>query len=124
MDATANYQTLVNQLKAEIQSARLKASLSVNVQLLALYWKMGKAIAEQETQEGWGAKVVTQLAADLRREFPDMKGISPRNLRYMRDFALAYPTFMQPDQNLQDPLAKTGEPSILQAPLAKLASLK
>src|SRR5689334_9491284 len=101
MTAPKNYTDLVKSLKLEIQSARIKASLAANVHLLALYWKMGKAIAEQETAEGWGAKVVAQLAKDLRSEFPDMKGISPRNLRYMRGFAVAYPDF------LQAPLAKS-----------------
>ena len=84
------YKDLVAQLKAEIKSARIKASLSANVHLLVLYWKMGKVIADQEETEGWGTKVVTQLSQDLRSEFPDMKGISPRNLRYMRDFAVAF----------------------------------
>lgn len=64
--------------------------------LLALYWKIGKAVVEQEASEGWGTKVVEQLAKDLRSEFPDMKGISPRNLRYMRDFTGANPQFVQP----------------------------
>lgn len=121
------YKDLVARLKAEIQTARIKASLSANVHLLVLYWKMGKAIADQEEAEGWGTKVVTQLANDLRSEFPDMKGISPRNLRYMRDFAVAFPGFLQqpaakPQSGkiLQDPLAKPGENTILQPAVAKL----
>lgn len=61
-----NYTDLVTRLKNEIQSARIKAALSANAHLLALYWKIGKAIAEQEALEGWGTKVVEQLAKDLR----------------------------------------------------------
>jgi predicted nuclease of restriction endonuclease-like (RecB) superfamily len=45
----------------------------------------------RQQQEGWGAKVIDRLAKDLKREFPDMKGFSPRNLKYMRAFAEAYP---------------------------------
>jgi len=126
MSLPPTYRQLVAQLKNEIQSARIKATLSANVHLLALYWKIGKAIAEQETSEGWGSKIVEQLSKDLRSDFPDMKGISPRNLRYMRDFAVAYPQFVQAsvatDHNnaiLQDPLAKKNSNQILQQSAAK-----
>jgi predicted nuclease of restriction endonuclease-like (RecB) superfamily len=116
-----NYGTILSNLKQRIRSAQLQASLTVNTQLLQLYWDIGSIIVQQEKIAGWGAKVVDQLAKDLNRDFPDMKGLSPRNLRYMRDFALAYPNFTI----LQAPLAKLEkgkiqEDSILQAPLAKL----
>lgn len=123
MALPVDYQKLLKQLKAEIEAARLAAALSVNVQMLILYWKIGKAIAEQEKKEGWGAKIVTQLSSDLRSEFPDMKGISPRNLRYMRDFALSYPHFVgdtSADQILQQPVAKLSKGQILQQAVAKI----
>ncbi|WP_132051565.1 PDDEXK nuclease domain-containing protein [Pseudocnuella soli] len=129
MKQPANYNEFVAQLKAEIQSARLEATLTANVHLLVLYWKMGKAIADREGSVGWGGKVVEQLASDLRSEFPDMKGISSRNLRYMREFANAYPLFLQPavgahrkDGNkiLQVPLAKLSDAQKVQDPLAKI----
>jgi predicted nuclease of restriction endonuclease-like (RecB) superfamily len=124
-----NYVQLVKQLKHEIQSARIKASLTVNTQLLQLYWKIGNAVAEQENTGGWGSKIVTQLSKDLRAAFPDMKGFSVRNLRYMRDFAKAYPGFLQVhlakssgNPTLQQPAAtiQNVEDSILQVVLAKL----
>ncbi|MEC5142995.1 PDDEXK nuclease domain-containing protein [Chitinophaga sp. 212800010-3] len=78
-------------LKQTIQKARLKAVLTANVQLLATYWEIGNAISQQEQNQGWGSKVVEQLAKDLSIAFPDFKGLSPRNLRYMRNFAIAWP---------------------------------
>lgn len=55
-----------------------------------LYWQIGRDILDRQQQQGWGAKVVNRLAADLQKAFPDMKGFSPRNLKYMRAFATAY----------------------------------
>jgi predicted nuclease of restriction endonuclease-like (RecB) superfamily len=59
--------------------------------LVALYWQIGQEILARQQQQGWGAKVIERLAKDLRKEFPEMKGFSPRNLKYMRAFAEAYP---------------------------------
>jgi predicted nuclease of restriction endonuclease-like (RecB) superfamily len=121
-----NYTVLVRQLKEEIHSARIRASLSANVHLLVLYWKIGKAILQSQEAEGWGAKVIDNLAKDLRSEFPDMKGISSRNLKYMRSFAEAYPEFVQvppaqkeKNQIVQEPLAKKGKGKFVQPPVAQ-----
>ena len=51
----------------------------------------GRAILAAQAREGWGAEVIDRFAADLRREFPEMKGFSPRNLKYMRRFAEVFP---------------------------------
>ena len=56
-----------------------------------LYWQIGRDILARQAQQGWGAKVIERLAQDLRAAFPDMKGFSPRNLKYMRAFAEAWP---------------------------------
>jgi len=86
-----DYAELLDDLKTRIRSAQVKAALSVNQELVLLYWNIGRKISEKHGLEGWGAKVIEHLAADLRRTFPEMKGFSPRNLTYMRDFANAYP---------------------------------
>jgi predicted nuclease of restriction endonuclease-like (RecB) superfamily len=88
-----SYYRILAGLKDKIRLARLSAVISVNAQLLQAYWEIGNTIATQEKKHGWGSKVVEILAKDLQEEFQDMKGFSPRNLRYMRDFALAYPQF-------------------------------
>ncbi|MEL6764897.1 MAG: DUF1016 N-terminal domain-containing protein [Cyanobacteria bacterium J06607_6] len=86
-----NYSALLNDLKTRIRSAQVKAALAVNQELILLYWHIGREILARQQEQGWGAKVVSQLSQDLKREFPDMKGFSARNLTYMRTFANAYP---------------------------------
>ena len=86
-----HYPELLSQLKDRIRSARLRAALSVNRELVLLYWSIGRDILARQSAEGWGTKVIDRLAADLRHAFPEMTGISPRNLKYMRAFAEAWP---------------------------------
>ena len=86
-----DYTTFLTDLKTQISASRTKAALAVNRELILLYWSIGKRILEQQKRQGWGAKVIEQLAKDLRLEFPDMQGFSKRNLQYMQAFAEAYP---------------------------------
>jgi predicted nuclease of restriction endonuclease-like (RecB) superfamily len=85
------YAALLADLKQQIQRSRLKAALSANAALILLYWEIGYQILVRQGQEGWGAKVIDRLSFDLKEAFPDMQGFSPRNLKYMRAFAAAYP---------------------------------
>lgn len=78
-------------LKQRIQSAQQHVTLSVNRGLIMLYWQIGREILDRQQSQGWGAKVIEQLAKDLTAAFPDMKGLSRRNLLYMRSFAEAWP---------------------------------
>src|ERR1051326_5935098 len=87
------YLKILDGLKEKIRSAQVRAALTVNTQLLHLYWEIGSIISEQEKVEGWGAKIIERLSKDLQSEFPDMKGLALRNLRYMREFNNAYPQF-------------------------------
>ena len=89
--AEENYIDLLNGLKKRIQTARIKAAVAVNQEVMFLYWRIGQDILLRQQQQGWGAKVIDRISKDLRREFPDMSGFSPRNLKYMRAFAEAYP---------------------------------
>lgn len=82
-----DYGKFLENLKSEISNARIKAALSVNQELVLLYWKIGQKILNRQSQEGWGAKVVDRLSADLTRAFPEMTGFSPLNLKRMRRFA-------------------------------------
>ena len=85
------YTVLLEDLKTRIASAQVRAALAVNRELVLLYWQIGRSILLQQHQQGWGAKVIDRLARDLRHAFPDIKGFSPRNLKYMRAFAAAWP---------------------------------
>lgn len=91
----AKYVETLHLLKTKIRHARQKAILAVNAELLKVYWEIGQAILQHQNSEGWGSKIIDKLADDLKIEFPDMKGFSPRNLKYMRAFALAWPQFVQ-----------------------------
>jgi predicted nuclease of restriction endonuclease-like (RecB) superfamily len=86
-----DYAAILAGLKDQIRTARLKAGLAVNRELVLLYWRIGRQILRQQQEGGWGSKVIGRLAQDLLKEFPEMKGLSPRNLKYIRAFAEGYP---------------------------------
>ena len=81
------YAELLELVKVEVQAARVQAARVVNTELVILYWRIGTLIRQRRAEQGWGTKVVERLAADLRAEFPGMRGFSPRNLVYMQTFA-------------------------------------
>ena len=87
----SDYTAWLAELKTRIHSAQQRASLAVNRELVLLYWQIGRDILDRQGREGWGTRVIERLAQDLRSAFPDMKGFSPRNLKYMRSFAEAWP---------------------------------
>jgi predicted nuclease of restriction endonuclease-like (RecB) superfamily len=89
--APDSYGQFLAELKSRIQAAQVRASLAVNRELVLLYWQIGRDILDRQQREKWGAKVIDRLATDLKRSFPAMKGLSPRNLKYMRAFAEAWP---------------------------------
>lgn len=96
------YVKLLGELKDKIREAQVRARISVNQELLRLYWEIGKGIIERQAKTNWGDKMLSQLSKDLRSSFPGMKGFSLRNLKYMRTFSRAYPDF----QFGQAPLAQ------------------
>ena len=87
----SGYASFISSLKTRIRAAQVKAALAVNAELVLLYWSIGRDILARQDKEGWGAHVVERLSADLRVAFPEMKGLSSRNLKYMRAFAEAWP---------------------------------
>lgn len=87
----ADYGPWLAELKGRIHAAQQRAALAVNRELVLLYWQIGRDILARQGREGWGTKVIERLALDLRNAFPEMKGFSPRNLKYMRSFAQAWP---------------------------------
>lgn len=81
------YADWLTQLKGDITQARQRAALAVNAELVQLYHRLGSEIQQRQEAHGWGAKVIERLARDLKDAFPDMKGWSASNLKYMRFFA-------------------------------------
>jgi predicted nuclease of restriction endonuclease-like (RecB) superfamily len=88
---STEYQQLLISLKQRIRTSQIRVALAVNRELILLYWQIGREILLRQSQEGWGAKVIDRLSQDLQAEFPELKGLSSRNLKYMRAFAEAYP---------------------------------
>ena len=89
--APEGYGDWLKELKERINNARQRAAIAVNKELVLLYWQIGRDILSRQAAQGWGTKVIERLARDLRNAFPDMKGFSTRNLKYMRSFAEAWP---------------------------------
>lgn len=87
----SDYQPFLKKLKRQIRQTQLRAGLAANRELILLYWNIGRSILERQKKEGWGAKIIDRLSLDLKKEFPDMRGFSSRNLKYMRTFAEAWP---------------------------------
>ncbi len=85
------YDDFLHELKTRISNSQMRAAIAVNTKLVLLYWQIGRDILNRQEQQGWGTKVINRLATDLHQAFPKIKGFSPRNLKYMRAFALAYP---------------------------------
>jgi len=98
----AEYAKFLDELKERIRNAQTRAILTINKELISLYRDIGKRIVETQEEMGWGKGVVEQLAFDLRREFPDVKGFSARNLWNMRNFYMTY----KDDSNLQQLVAE------------------
>jgi predicted nuclease of restriction endonuclease-like (RecB) superfamily len=92
-----DYTGFLTEVKGRIQTARLQAGRAVNRELVMLYWDIGRGIVEKQQTAGWGDSVVERLAADLRAEFPDMRGFSGRNVWDMKRLYLAWsePEFLQ-----------------------------
>ena len=89
--APEGYADWLTDLKTRIHTAQQRATLAVNHELVLLYWQIGRDILARQAEQGWGSRVIERLAQDLREAFPEMKGFSPRNLKYMRAFAQAWP---------------------------------
>ena len=84
------YQSLFSEIKQKIEKAQLRAVLSVNAEMIFLYWQIGNTIALQQETKGWSAGIIPQLSTDIKKSFPTLKGYSERNLGYMLRFAKEY----------------------------------
>jgi len=85
------YADLLGDIKSRIREAQIKAGLSVNAEMILMYWDIGRMIHERQQKKGWGAGVLRRLAGDLKSELPEVKGFSERNLKRMTQFYREYP---------------------------------
>jgi predicted nuclease of restriction endonuclease-like (RecB) superfamily len=86
-----SYARFLAGIKERIRTAQVRAALAANAELVLHYWEIGGDILANQARQGWGAKVIDRLAADLQRDFPKLSGYSVRNLKYMRAFAESWP---------------------------------
>ena len=105
-----NFDAFINAVGSEIQQAQVRLITAANAQMLFHYWKMGNYILYHQQQQGWGSKIIKQLAKDIRLNFPEKKGYSERNLTYMCQFARTYP--LRALQNFIDTDARLSVPNI------------
>ena len=88
--ASTEYQNFRDEITKRIRSAQYEALKAVNKDMIALYWEIGRRIAEQQTTLGWGKSVVENLSKDIQKEFPGIKGFSARNMWDMARFYAEY----------------------------------
>ncbi|HEX2770340.1 MAG TPA: PDDEXK nuclease domain-containing protein, partial [Geobacteraceae bacterium] len=88
------YADLLGDIKIRIRQAQVQATLSVNAEMILMYWDIGRLITERQQREGWGAGVLRRLAADLKSELTEVKGFSERNIKLMTQFWREYPDLM------------------------------
>lgn len=84
------YGKLLGEIKNRVRTAQIKATLSANAEMLAMYFDIGEMIFHQQQQYGWGAKIINRLAIDMKNELPEEKGFSERNLKFMVQFYTEY----------------------------------
>ena len=95
LTSATDYASFIANLKEKIQSSQFKAALSVNQEMIRLYWDIGKSIVDKQEKDGWGTKVIERVAKDLQNEFPGIEGFSRTNIGRMRAFHLAYSIYPQ-----------------------------
>ena len=130
-----NFDAFVHAVGSEIEQAQVRLITAANAQMLFHYWKIGNYILYHQNLQGWGSKIIKQLAKAIRLHYPEKKGYSERNLTYMCQFAKAYPlralqSFIETDARLIAPNVKKIEDEVhflndfqfTQEPLAQIQS--
>ncbi len=98
----SGYSKFISHLKEKIRASQLKAAVSINKEMVLLYWEIGKEIVNKQKQEGWGTKTLEKVALDLQNEIPGVEGFSRSNLFRMKAFYLSYEKVAQPVRQLED----------------------
>lgn len=85
-----SYTEWVSRLSQRYRKSQIKAAVKVNSEMLKFYWSLGRDIVKNYLDNKYGSQFYSVLSSDLRRELPDVSGLSKRNIRYMKDFYLLY----------------------------------
>ncbi len=89
------YKNFIKNIKNKIYSSQIKAGISVNKEMLMLYWNIAEMIVEKQEKSSWGSGFINEISKDLKKEFPEMKGFSKRNLLYMKRWFLYWNEIVQ-----------------------------
>jgi len=103
---SSDYKTFLKEIKSRITSSQIKAAIAVNEELLRLYWDLAQMILVKQEASSWGDGLLAQIGADLKSEFPDMKGFSLTNLKYMKQWYIFWTTQTSISQQVVDQLFK------------------
>lgn len=101
------YKQWLTDLKFRIRNSQIKAALKVNAELINLYWELGKEIVSKQEQSQWGDGLIKQLSSDLQQEFPEMKGFSTTNIKYIKRWYSFYNQDITIGQQVVDQLRET-----------------
>jgi len=97
---TTEYKEFIKRIKLKARQAQIKASVRVNSTLIEFYWELGEEIVLKQKSTNWGSGFLKNMSRDLMEEFPDVKGFSHRNIKYIRQWYLFYSTQNQKGQQL------------------------
>ena len=109
--------------KRRVRRVQLKAAVSVNQELLRFYWELGAEIVERQKSAAWGSGFIKQLSKDLRAEFPEMKGFSFSNIKYMRQWFLFYSERLPKSQQPAGQIVNCSAPQWGQQAVAKITQI-
>lgn len=119
------YIQLLERIKFAYKSSQQYAAMAVNSRMLFAYWQIGSSILSEQAKQGWGAKIIDNLAKDLAASFPEVKGFSRRNLIYMQKFAQEWPATLIVQQYVaQIQNTPISEDSIVQQPAAQFQNFE
>jgi len=114
------YKVFIHQIKNQIQSSQIKASVSVNQELLKLYWNIAHLIIGKQKNSSWGDGLINEISKDLKEEFPDLKGFSKRNLELMRQWYLYWVSNNQIAKQAVSQLIDTEKKTLLSLPIFQI----
>ncbi len=114
------YKAWLSDIKLKVRNAQIKAALKVQTELLNFYWDLGADIVAKQTHSKWGDGLIEQLSKDLMAEFPEMKGFSRSNLKYIKKWYLFYRSASLPSQIVQQPLAQLSAGQKSQQPVGQI----
>ena len=113
---TTEYKEFIQSIKSKIHSSQIKAHIKVNEEMLKLYWNIGEIIVEKQKKSSWGDGFIADISKDIQKEFPDMKGFSATNIKYMRKWYVYYTNSPQAVDFFKDKEIQKITPQIFQIP--------